>query len=137
MRVAKVVASAVLATAAVAATVAPASAAGKPFHAPERITVQKLTAPATVVFSYRCKPGMNRTLNIGLTAPGTEANLWVEGKRVVCNNRMQQITVDLTGHYQFGLDRKIEPGEKATTWLSLYEGRRFPVAREMRELTAR
>lgn len=131
----KIVAAAATA-AAIGALAVPASAAGKPFHAPESITARKLTAPTTVALAYRCKPGVERSLNIGLTAPGTDFNMWVEGPQVVCNNRWQQFTGVLT-ESQFGLDRKPTPGERVTVWLSLYSGHRdMPVARETRTLTA-
>ncbi|GGP55739.1 hypothetical protein [Streptomyces melanogenes] len=123
-----------MALAALATATGGASAEGKPFPAPEMVAAQKVIAPNVVVLSYRCKPNAERTLNIGLTAEDTAANLWVEGRQLVCNNKNQRFTAVMTD-YQNGHDRKLKPGERATTWLSIYVNRSYPVARQMRTLT--
>ncbi|GGP91513.1 hypothetical protein [Streptomyces melanogenes] len=138
MQIGKIAVSAAMATAAVAATALPASAAGKAFSGPEFIAATKLTAPTTVEFAYRCKPGKKREINVGLSAmvngrPATDANQWLPSKQVVCNNKTQHVTLKLT-KYQFGLDRKIQPGEKATVWLMIDDG---PYVRQMRNMIAR
>ncbi|MFD9791519.1 hypothetical protein ACFWXK_11285 [Streptomyces sp. NPDC059070] len=143
MRIPKTLAIAMLAaagaTAAVApasatATVAPASITAKPFAGPEKIEALKLTAPTTVEFSYRCNPGAPRRINVGLTAPGTDFDLWIPAQNVVCNGKDQHAKVVLTKS-QFGKDRKLKPGDKATVWLRFYDGPSDDVM-QMREMTA-
>lgn len=136
MRMGKIVASAAMATAAIAVTVVPASAAGQTFQAPEQIHATKVTAPSTVEFSYRCKPGAKREINVGLSAPEihptTDFNMWLRGKQVVCNNKTQHVKMVLTESYT-GKLRKLKSGEQARTWLAIYGG---GYVRETRKMTA-
>ncbi|GGP77019.1 hypothetical protein [Streptomyces melanogenes] len=128
MRIGRIIASAALATAAVAATALPATAGGKAFHGPEFITAQKLTAPTTVEFAYRCKPGAaDRSIEVALTAPETypttDFSTWLKGKQVVCNNKTQHVKAVLTESRE-GKDRLLKPGETGRVWLRIYGGGR-------------
>lgn len=91
MRIGKITATAAIVAAITTAAALPASAAGKPFRAPERITANKLIAPNVVQFSYRCKPNLERSIHVGLTAPETAPTTyvgkWLQRGDIVCNNR--------------------------------------------------
>lgn len=127
MHLGKIIAAVAMTTAAVAATAVPATATTKAFHGPEFITVQKLTAPTTVEFAYRCKPGTARSIEVALTAPETypttDFSLWLRGKKVTCNNKTQRVKAVLT-ESQGGKGRLLKPGESGRVWLRIYGGER-------------
>ncbi|MFI1105209.1 hypothetical protein [Streptomyces melanogenes] len=111
------------ATAATAVTAVPAQAGGKPYRAPEFIMANRLTAPATVEFTYRCWPDLRRTLVVELRAPGTDFYMKVKGRPLNCNNKPQRYTAVLTEPVD-GMDRPLKPGERGQVFLGIYDGPR-------------
>ncbi|OAR25244.1 hypothetical protein A8W25_06235 [Streptomyces sp. ERV7] len=123
MQIGKITATAAIVAAITSGAVLPASAAGKPFRPPEGITANKLIAPNVVQFSYRCKPNLDRSIHVGLTAPETQPTTyvgkWLRRGDIVCNNKWQTKTVALTEVFE-GRDRKLNPGEQGRVWVRIY-----------------
>ncbi|MFI1177332.1 hypothetical protein [Streptomyces melanogenes] len=121
MHLRKIVATTLMAAAATTATAVPAQAGGKPYHAPELIMANRLTAPTTVELTYRCRPGTPRTLIIELTAPGTDFYMKLKGRQVNCNNKPQRYKAVLTDPID-GMNRPLKPGETGRIRLGIYDG---------------
>ncbi|GGP87650.1 hypothetical protein GCM10010278_77700 [Streptomyces melanogenes] len=112
-----------MATAVAAATAVPAQAGGKPFQAPEIIVVNRLTAPSSVEFTYRCRSDLRRTLVVELTAPGTDFYMKSKGRLLNCNSKPQRYKEVLTEPVD-GRDRPLKPGETGRVFVGLYDGPR-------------
>ncbi|MEV6551344.1 hypothetical protein AB0M57_21900 [Streptomyces sp. NPDC051597] len=121
MHIRRIVAATLMAAATTAATAVPAQAGGKPYQAPEFIIANRLTAPTTVEFTYRCHSALPRTLVIELTAPGTDFYMKLKGRQVICDNKPQRYKAVLADPVD-GMNRPLTPGETGRVRLGIYDG---------------